>query len=49
MKAGAVPMHMWTPDAYSEAPAPITMILVAASQASLYALFRIVFLYIMLL
>jgi len=34
---------MWTPDAYSEAPAAITMILVAASQASLYALFRIVF------
>ncbi|MEA1940369.1 MAG: proton-conducting transporter membrane subunit [Candidatus Caldatribacteriota bacterium] len=43
MKAGAVPMHMWTPDAYSEAPAPITMILVAASQASLYVLFRVVF------
>jgi len=43
MKSGAVPMHMWTPDAYSEAPAPITMILVAASQASLYALFRILF------
>ncbi len=43
MKAGAVPMHMWTPDAYSEAPAPISMILVAASQASLYALFRITF------
>jgi multicomponent Na+:H+ antiporter subunit D len=43
MKAGAVPMHMWTPDAYSEAPAPITMILVAASQVSLYAIFRIVF------
>jgi len=43
MKAGAVPMHMWTPDAYSEAPAPITMMLVAASQASLYALFRVVF------
>jgi len=43
MKAGAVPMHMWTPDAYSEAPAPITMILVAASQASLYAIFRIIF------
>jgi len=43
MKSGAVPMHMWTPDAYSEAPAPITMILVAASQASLYALFRVVF------
>ncbi len=43
MKAGSVPMHMWTPDAYSEAPAPITMILVAASQASLYALFRVTF------
>lgn len=43
MKAGAVPMHMWTPDSYSEAPAAITMVLVAASQASLYALFRVVF------
>ena len=43
MKAGAVPMHMWVPDAYSEAPAPISMILVAASQASLYALFRVTF------
>jgi len=43
MKAGAVPMHMWTPDAYSEAPAPITIILVSASQASLYALFRVTF------
>ncbi|MDD4362761.1 MAG: proton-conducting transporter membrane subunit [Atribacterota bacterium] len=43
MKAGAVPMHMWTPDAYSEAPGAITMVLVAASQASLYALFRVVF------
>lgn len=43
MKSGAVPMHMWTPDAYSEAPAAITMVLVAASQASLYALFRITF------
>ncbi|TFB08679.1 NADH:ubiquinone oxidoreductase [Candidatus Atribacteria bacterium MT.SAG.1] len=43
MKAGAVPMHMWTPDAYSEAPAPISMILVAASQASLYFLFRVTF------
>lgn len=43
MKAGSVPMHMWTPDSYSEAPAAITMVLVAASQASLYALFRVVF------
>jgi multicomponent Na+:H+ antiporter subunit D len=43
MKSGAVPMHMWTPDAYAEAPAPITMMLIVASQASLYALFRICF------
>jgi len=43
MKAGAVPMHMWTPDAYSEAPTPITIILITASQASLYALFRVIF------
>jgi len=43
MKSGAVPMHMWVPDAYGEAPAPITMMLIVASQASLYALFRIVF------
>ncbi len=43
MKCGAVPMHMWTPDSYTVAPAPITAMLVAASQASLYALFRICF------
>jgi len=43
MKAGAVPMHMWTPDAYSRAPSSITAFLVVSSQASLYALFRILF------
>jgi len=43
MKAGAVPMHMWAPDAYGEAPAPVSAILVANSQASLYGLFRILF------
>ena len=43
MKAGSVPMHFWTPDTYSEAPAPIAAILVSVSQASLYALFRVVF------
>ncbi len=43
MKCGAVPMHMWTPDAYTVAPASITAMLVAASQASLYALFRVCF------
>jgi multicomponent Na+:H+ antiporter subunit D len=43
MKAGAVPMHMWAPDAYGEAPAPISAVLVANSQASLYGLFRVLF------
>jgi multicomponent Na+:H+ antiporter subunit D len=43
MKAGAVPMHMWLPDAYGEAPAPVSMVLVANSQASLYGLFRVLF------
>lgn len=43
LKCGAVPMHMWTPDAYTVAPASITAMLVAASQASLYALFRVCF------
>ncbi len=41
MKCGAVPMHMWLPDAYSEAPSCISAFLVSVSQASLYGLFRI--------
>ena len=43
MKCGAVPMHMWVSDAYGEAPAPVSAFLVVASQASLYALFRVCF------
>ena len=43
LKAVSVPMHMATPDAYSESPAPITAMFVTASQAGLYALFRSVF------
>jgi len=43
MKAGIVPMHMWKPDAYSRAPAPISILLVGATMASLYALFRMCF------
>jgi multicomponent Na+:H+ antiporter subunit D len=43
MKAGAVPMHMWVADTYSEAPAPVTAMLVTASQASLYGVFRLSF------
>ena len=43
MKAGSVPMHLWVPDAYGRAPAPITATLVVASQTCLYALFRVSF------
>ena len=43
MKCGAVPMHMWVADAYGEAPAPVSAVLVVGSQASLYALFRVCF------
>jgi multicomponent Na+:H+ antiporter subunit D len=43
MKCGAVPLHFWTPDAYSMAPSSATAFLVVASQASLYGLFRVVF------
>lgn len=43
MKGGIVPMHMWLPDAYGKAPASISLVLVAATQASLYGVFRVVF------
>jgi len=43
MKLAGVPLHMWCPDAYSVAPASITVMLVAASYACLYALFRTCF------
>lgn len=43
LKAGAAPMHMWLPDAYGEAPGAVSMVLVAATQASLYALLRVCF------
>ena len=43
MKAGLAPMHMWLPDSYGEAPASVTFILVAATQASLYGVLRILF------
>ena len=41
MKLGGVPMHMWLSDTYSVAPVSITVLLIAASQASMYALMRI--------
>ena len=43
MKAGLVPMHMWLPDAYGRAPASVTIILIGATMASLYALLRVSF------
>jgi len=43
MKAGAAPMHMWMPDAYGEAPGAVSMVLIAVTQASLYALLRMCF------
>jgi len=43
MKAGVIPMHMWIPDTYSEAPAPISAVLKTSSMVSLYAVFRISF------
>ena len=43
MKCGTFPMHMWMPDAYAEAPASVTVLLVAMSQASLVVLCRFCF------
>ncbi len=43
MKVGAVPMHMWAPDAYGEAPAQSVILLVVNTQVALYALFRVLF------
>jgi len=43
MKAGAVPMHMATPDAYGAAPAPVTVLVMTASEAVLYGIFRMGF------
>ena len=43
MKIGAVPLHMWKPDAFGEAPPAVTIMLVTASLTCLYALFRVCF------
>lgn len=43
MKGGIVPMHMWLPDAYSKAPASVTLILIATTQVGLYGVFRVLF------
>ena len=43
MKAGLAPLHMWLPDSYGEAPAAVTLVLIIATQAGLYAFLRIIF------
>ncbi len=43
LKGGSFPAHMWKPDAYQEAPAQVTSMLLAYGMVCLYALFRICF------
>jgi len=43
MKAGIVPMHMWLPDAYGKAPSTVTLILIGATQTSIYGVLRVTF------
>lgn len=42
-KVGAVPFHMWTPDAYEGAPAPVTAFMAAGIKAAAFAGFLRVF------
>ena len=42
-KVAAVPFHMWTPDAYEGAPAPVTGFMAAAVKAAAFAAFLRVF------
>jgi len=42
-KTSAVPFHMWTPDIYEGAPAPITALLAMGSKAAGFAVFTRVF------
>jgi NADH-quinone oxidoreductase subunit N len=43
-KVAAVPFHMWTPDAYEGAPAPVAAFMAAAVKAAAFAAFLRVFL-----
>ncbi|MCI0434714.1 MAG: NADH-quinone oxidoreductase subunit N [Gemmatimonadetes bacterium] len=43
-KVAAVPFHMWTPDAYEGAPAPVTAFMATAVKAAAFAAFLRVFL-----
>jgi NADH-quinone oxidoreductase subunit N len=42
-KVSAVPFHMWTPDVYEGAPAPVTAFMAAAVKAAAFAAFLRVF------
>ncbi len=44
-KVASVPFHMWTPDVYDGAPAPITAYMAAGVKAAAFAAFLRVFLY----
>ncbi len=44
-KVASVPFHMWTPDVYEGAPAPITAYMAAGVKAAAFAAFLRVFLY----
>ncbi len=43
MKSSSVPMHMWAPDAYGEAPGSVTPFIAITSMGSLFVLFRLLF------
>ena len=43
MKAGLVPMHMWLPDSYGQAPPSVTLIIMGATLASFYGVLRVIF------
>ncbi|MBN2330541.1 MAG: NADH:ubiquinone oxidoreductase [Candidatus Aenigmarchaeota archaeon] len=43
LKSGSVPVHMWKPDAYQEAPPQVVVMLVSFALLSLYLIFRICF------
>ena len=38
-KLGVVPFHLWTPDVYEGAPAPVTAFVVTVSKGAMFALF----------
>ncbi len=43
LKSGAVPAHLWKPDVYQKAPAPVVAVLLTSGLVGVYLLFRILF------